>query len=815
LPDAAACWFITSVIGLAAFIFAAVRLKNQVVAYLAIAFATSMATSSVAILHVGLMWYFVVLIIFGSVMTFLAKFKMSWVPECFANPIQKSNNWIVPLTITASLFAFNGMSITDYWVVSLVSAFYYGAVAASSVEGRQAAIFVTRLLASLTLVLMSYDISGKSWTEVGLTLSAVGLLQIAISILFLPKRKEGDSNNETWLWLGFSFQLFATLLVLQNSSWANIVTGQLAIMLISSFAVAYLLRRAVVSIFGTIALCVIPIIVGFNVIKPALEMYWVSLVLIILATIALSILSVKKLVTNSPSIKPYLVTNFTIFLIESLVFTLIISDGWGFSIWTFATVLVFGLMYLQRQAWVSLVANAMILITVLRFVEHNIESQWVPVIFLVFAASALSILSVKKLITNSPSIRPHLILNFGFFIIEALAFTLHIEPSWGFAVWLIASLLVYVLMYLERQPWLSVVANVMISVSILRFIEPEIEAHWVALIFIVFAAITFVVRYLTSKLKNFPSTRPALLSNIGMFIVESLFFTLGIGSSWGLVIWIIATMIVYGLVYIERQPSLSIIANVFFLVSCFWFIDLMEIPDIWRTIVISWIAFVVFYGSYWLLLSLSKQRYSIYFWWSAIIVAGIVNVTSLMNINEPIVVTASIGLIGVAIAVLIEGWRQGKFGYYDIGAILANIGMQRILAVAAPDANILIYTNWWAATFVGLSYTYYSAGKRIDAKIRVIIALTAVSLFSGLAALGSFGVSDIPYESIFLIEHVLILTSGLVLSRKLFTIWGAVGVILSVLWLIKGVGYLLLGLAAFVLIGFAIYALVRQSKNTK
>lgn len=715
IQDTAMCWLVTSSIGILVFILAAIILRNQVIAYLAIAFGVSLSTSSVAVLDIGLIWYFVVLIIFGSVMTMLAKFKFHFVPNCFSKPIEVSNSWIVPLTIIASLVAFNGMSVQDYWVVSLVSAFYYGAVAVSSIRGRDMSIFITRLLASIAFILMVYDFSSDSWTIVGLTLSAIGIIQVIISAVYLPKRVEGDNNNETWLWIGLAAQLFASLIIYldQNISWALIISGQLLTLLAVSFSLSYLLRRAVVSIFGTIAIAILPIIWGLHVMTPV------------------------------------------------------------------------------------------------------IEYKWIALIFLFFATISLVVHSIKSLIINSPSIRPFLILNFVLFLVESLIFTVNIDSDWGIAIWAVATLLVYGLMYLERQPWLSVLANIMIIILIWRFVVPDLDAYWVSLIFISFALVVFTIRSLTKLVDNFPTARSALLINISMFIILALYFTIGVDLGWGLAIWLTVTAIIYGMTYVERIPLLIIIANLIFLASCGWLVELMKIPDEWKFLVISWIAFVVFYCAYWLLVLYPKRNYGIYFWWSAIIFAGVVNLLSLISQNEPVVIYAGIGSVVVAVAIAVEGWRIRRYEYIDVAAIIATIGLQRILYILASETDILVYTHWWSVVFVALSYLYYSSDKKKDAKILIYVALIIMSLFSGMAALAWFGESDIPYQTVFLVEHVLLVILGLVLSRKLFTIWGAVGVILSVLWMMKNQTYLLLASAALVLIGVAVYALIKKSKVIK
>lgn len=610
IQDASLCWLITSLIGLVVFVITAIRLQNQVISYFSIAFGVSLATSSVAILHAGLIWYFVASIVFGSLMTILAQIqpKLSWIPASFDRPIQESNNWIVPLTLVASLFAINGLIVRDYWILSLVSTFYYCAVATSSTTGREMASFVARFFASVTTLLMTYDFI-DSWTAVGVAMSVVGILQILVSVVFLPKHTKGDENNETWLWLGLIMQLFALLFVKGSASWAIIMTGQLSGLLLISLGVSYYLRRATISIFGVISLAILPILICKEVIKPAIELNYASLIFII-----------------------------------------------------FSTILI-----------------------IIRFMVNSIK---------------------------------------------------------------------------PRSSW-----------------------HWL------------------------------LVLSFCLFIIESIL--LASGDWWSFSIWSCATILLYFAIYIERQPWLVIVANVALLMSGGWFLDALGITDEWVPIYLSWIVFIAFYGMYRVMLALSKKQYGIYFWWSSVIATGLLNLMSLDNSSIPIVTLAGLGITLVSIILITKGWLHRQYAYIDIGVVLATIGLQRLISVNITDIDPLVYTHWWAIAIAGLSYLYYKADKIPSAKLRIVIALLIVTSFSGMAAISteSGNVLGLSYRSIFLIEHVFILVSGLVLSKKLFTIWGAVGAVLAVLWMLKGYTYLLLVSIAFLLIGIAIYALTKQSNN--
>ncbi len=611
IPDASICWFITSLIGLLAYIFAAVRLNSQVTAYFAIAFIISMTSSIVSIAGVGMIWYFVTLIMFGSLMTFIAAIKPNWVSRCFSEPIQQSSQWIVPLTLATSLFAVTALTSRDYWIITMVCAIYYAAVAVSSEIGRKVAIFVARLLGSLSILIMAYDLS-HDWSVVGVLLTAIGVIQILISSIFTQERSKGDSNNEPWLWIGFAMQLLAILfLVGDYQFWVNTITAQLSVLFLTGFGFAWYLRRSEISCFGTIALMILPSFIGNIVIKPELD------------------------------------------------------------------------------------------------------DQFISIIFMSFAAIATGMLLAPDFIKTHPSIK-----------------------------------------------------------LLLRV-------------------------------------------NLILFVIESLLFTFGVSSGYGFGIWLAASVLIYAFTYSERKPQISLFANALVLITMIWFVYLVSVPASWKSLYVSWIVFGLFYGCNLLLSMLLKKQYALYFWWSAIVVSGVIYLFSLINSDINMVVSAGLGLVLVSMVMAVKGWDVKQYGYIDAAAIFSTVALQRMLAAASPNIDALVYTHWWLAVMVGLAYLYYSDGKRLSAKLRAIIGLSIISAVCGIGALSAANFNGISYQLIFLIENIILLIIGLASSHKLFTIWGAVCVALAVMWLLGGYTFFLLAFLGFILIGAAIYALVKQSRKIK
>ena len=61
--------------------------------------------------------------------------------------------------------------------------------------------------------------------------------------------------------------------------------------------------------------------------------------------------------------------------------------------------------------------------------------------------------------------------------------------------------------------------------------------------------------------------------------------------------------------------------------------------------------------------------------------------------------------------------------------------------------------------------------------------------------------------------HILLLVVGVALSRRLFSLWGAIGIVLALLWFLRGFTFLLLAVAALLLLAFAVWKLNSQTRG--
>ncbi|TWP20877.1 hypothetical protein EUA67_03700 [TM7 phylum sp. oral taxon 352] len=103
--DPALCWLITSFIGTFLCVDATIRLNSQPLAYISLLSMFTMTTSLPAVMHAQLVWYYVVVLLFGCLMTLAAYFSNRF-PRQFTEPLTLVNPFIVPSTLLLAIGAY-------------------------------------------------------------------------------------------------------------------------------------------------------------------------------------------------------------------------------------------------------------------------------------------------------------------------------------------------------------------------------------------------------------------------------------------------------------------------------------------------------------------------------------------------------------------------------------------------------------------------------------------------------------------------------------------------------------------------------------
>lgn len=194
-------WLITSLVGLVAFGFAALRIESRVLVFLSLTFVFSAAWSGTEVLSGALAADYAALIGVAAVLTLIAAFQPRWVPPLFLRPVARLHPFVVPSTFVAATLTAGALDRWQY--PALVAAMSLYLVGSSFLSGPALArrlswwgARTTAVLASAVAAAQAVDAGLPSlgptqrsaWTLAGVLAVAVGTLASAV----LGRRREDE-----------------------------------------------------------------------------------------------------------------------------------------------------------------------------------------------------------------------------------------------------------------------------------------------------------------------------------------------------------------------------------------------------------------------------------------------------------------------------------------------------------------------------------------------------------------------------------------------------------------------------------------------
>lgn len=347
-------WWITSLIGIVAYLFAAMRLQSQVVSYLTIAFVISFASSFTESLSVPIVWNLVILIVISSVLGAISHFKPSWVPRYFTEPIAMSGHLVTPLVVLASVVLAGKLSLLDYELIFLVVTLQY------AVNWLQSKLFwqetLVRMFFSVTVLLVAGDVANGDAVMFGLAMLVLAALQQAYSLV---RYRRGDKlvAPAEWAWLHGMQALQLVTLPFWIGSEFNAELAVLSFVLIgfSSLVATLRFRDGRAALSGIFASLVLPFIVMRWVITPSLDWEYVTSWFIIAATAVLAgyyYLAGRRSLT----VRVILQLSFVLYIATAFVLAFSGEVGWSVVFFAVLTVLAWVWSYLAvltATVWTS------------------------------------------------------------------------------------------------------------------------------------------------------------------------------------------------------------------------------------------------------------------------------------------------------------------------------------------------------------------------------------------------------------------------------------------------------------------------------
>ncbi|MDQ0800338.1 hypothetical protein [Arthrobacter sp. SLBN-112] len=191
-----ATWLLTSIVGTAAYVAAAIRLESKVLTYLSLTFVVSSAWSGVAVLGGALIWYFAALISVAVVFTLLSHLRPAWLPPLFVGPLAALHPYLVPgVAAAASLSLFlpaePGLTKAEYALVLGTCGAYFAVFAAAAAALRLAYFRAARVALTIAAAVGMWHMTGRGTDALFTLVVLLGAQSVAVAFM--------GARLETWI----------------------------------------------------------------------------------------------------------------------------------------------------------------------------------------------------------------------------------------------------------------------------------------------------------------------------------------------------------------------------------------------------------------------------------------------------------------------------------------------------------------------------------------------------------------------------------------------------------------------------------------
>lgn len=826
--DPAWCWLITSVIGVVLCVDATVRLNSRPLAYVSLLSMFTMTTSLPAVVHAQLVWYYVVMLLFGCLMTVAAYFS-SRLPRQFVEPLNIVNPFIVPMTMFIALSSSVYMGTLDISVLLFASVAYYFTIALveKSKKMRTYELTAARLLLMVMATSFTMYLSDDNQLVVSVILGLVALGNIIWSAVSMCIQKQYDRHHEIVLWASFAVSLSALFGVIGSGDSLRMMVAFTFIGVISaiSLAILFLLRRARFGIMVVISgILLVPIgITLFNIdiaIAPRVQ-YLIFLFMTPLPVICRLLILKRPNISKSQAALVYGAAS-TWLLMAMFTSAMIATYATEESLMCLSGAIAIGAGIMSVIVWrekvyefVVGVHTSLMLSVFLLALGFSVSSENVSILMAWINVSSLLIVEWLYRRHGNTAIKSRELLLYSIIGVAVLIILSSIHPI----VWLpLVALLYYAFYRCRREVYLGgayimTIIFVLLSLHWLNipFNDNLAIASWVSLVG--FGSLYWMLRMnrqssIIGDMTLCAATVPAIaLPMINLLATYDLSFkVLG---------WLAAVAALYMAVLAKRDWRIMAIAAhpSLVLLLCLiaqWFAIPLEFMS-----VVALVVFAVFYGL--AIAARTRKMSSLWYYSSFYSAIGwsvvLLSIATSVSATVASVILAALVWIINGIALMFEGVPKKNILYFDSGVILILCGVLfTIKNLALPVHAITIPYLWSAAILSGAVMSWRWLGYiHKSTTVHLVLALSVFSLPTLVLAFAGDSVMEI----LFLIEHSLMVVVGLVLNKRLITTWGAVYVTLALIYLLSGYTYVLAILAGISIIVAVIIVVARAQRSKR
>ena len=826
--DPALCWLATSFIGTFLCVDATVRLNSQPLAYISLLSMFTMTTSLPAVMHAQLMWYYAAVLLFGCLMTLAAYFSNHF-PRQFTEPLTLVNPFIVPSTLLLAIGSSVHMGTLDISMLLLISVIYYFTVALveKSKDMRTYELTTARVLLMAMTASFALYLSNNDRLVTGVALGVAVLGNMIWSVRSMYVQKQPDKQHEIVLWVSFVTSLVAFLVIagVESPLRDMIIFILLSMISVVSFMALSLLRRA--RFGGMVVMSGILLVpAGVRLFSldsiTALHAHYSIFMLMTFLPIVCRLLVLKRPnITKSQAILVYGAAAawwlMTVFI--ALAFLTAYPAGEGMlylSDSVAVAAIIMGIAAWREKVYglvigihASFLAIAILLASYFKMAGENLA-------ILMAWLNGLSLLLLVEWLynyRNEAAVKCRELLLYSAIGAAGLIVFSSIHP----AVWLPLAALLYYAFYRRREDSYlggAYLATIALVLLFLHWLDVPLSDSFTITAWVTFVGFGVVYWSLAmNKRASITSDMTLLAATVPAVILPMINLSTTYELPFKILGWLAAVAALYMAVYAKRywwlmaamaHPSLVLL----FYLTAQWLGIKLEFMSI-----ISLVLFAVFYGA---AVAARTKKLSVYWYyasfWSAIgwsILLLLMAMPASVATEAVLLATLTWAVNGSAL--IAEGLPKKNILYFDSGVLLVLCGILfAIHMLIAPVHDIVVPYLWSAAILSGAVMSWRWLGyAHVYTIAHLVLVLAVFSLSTLILALRG----DNAMEILFLVEHSLMVIIGLVLGRRLITIWGAVGVTLALIYLLSGYAYALAILAGLSIITAVVIVVARGQRN--
>lgn len=752
-------WLITSIIGVVAYLYTALKLQSQVVAYLSIAFSLSLFASGVGVVEAHVFWYFVVMIATSIAMSLIATWRPNLVPQLFRAPLETSSAVLAPLSVVAMFFV-PSLEILHYEIMFGLLTMQYLLVWLRSRD--HAVLQVVRVLASLTLSIVAWDLSNGVSTTFGVWLIVISTLQVLLSFGLVNFQENSERQTETaWVWTMFALQFLVPISWIGSVHAAAMATVTYAFIAIFGLIAIYMFKKPDFGYISIAASLVLVPVVVYELCDLSVGTPWVALSYVVLALLTWALVYFAQNRLNN--LKQFVLVSFVVYTVASTVAMLFVAS-------TSATALALSLILVFAWLGVSWVAES----------PYSSVLVSIPLLYVGFRLS--HVLGLDATMSN------YTLFAFG-----------------AIAAYALFGVLWYAHDRLRRNIMLAIghalVLMFAVSAVSVAGTNNDITLYTLATTVVLLGSIGSLVGAIRLRWSS-PHLYVLLMTFGLVYLVFGLITTLMFMSDW----WQItalgyAFVVSYGLAWKMRWPWMIGIGS-------FMLFGLLAIllPMTWlgsQYTAVTSLTMVAAWNYILCLLTADQQveyrEMALMSTWVAVVAGYIAGVS-----QDSTQLLAS-GLLGAgALTMYHEGIRKNQPGLKEVAIYEILLAISTASAYILPELNYVYYAHIWALGVMLTHLLFRSAGGY--RYTRLIVGMSILSLFGGVAALDMGGW----YSLIFLAEHVVVLLVGAQHGKMWAVWWGIIASTLGVLYYLKDTPFLAFTLLGIVVVSFVIWRLKRQ-----